>query len=64
MNDLFIAPAGKNASTYMELSSPSTTRRAQGRVFEKQILEMGPPYHRRAKGGKVGLLSVWLIPNL
>ena len=55
MNDIFIAPPGKNASGYVELSSPSLTRKAQGRVFEKQILKMGPLFHRKAKGGKIDI---------
>lgn len=48
-----IIPQTKGSEGYVELSAPSTTRKPQGRVFEKQILKMGTLYHPDAKGGKV-----------
>lgn len=55
MADIAIIPQSKGSTGYVELASPSTTRKPQGRVFEKQILKMGPLYHKGAKGGKVDI---------
>lgn len=53
MANLAIIPQAKGSDGYVELAAPSTTRKPQGRVFEKQILKMGTLHHPKAKGGKV-----------
>lgn len=49
-------PQPKGAQGYVELAAPSATRKAaQGKVFEKEILKMGPLYHGNARGGRVDI---------
>lgn len=53
MANFAIIPQAKGSDGYVELSTPSSTRKPQGRLFEKQILKMGTLHHPKAKGGKV-----------